>query len=268
MCYDISYELKVETILDYLPNIKIDPQLSVLFEPRMHLMAPLYAKAPPVNYPIILLENGDYRFVNFRWDFMPGDSKVKEGIQKKGGNLCNARSEKILNKHSLWYQYRNNRCLKPVTGIFEHREVKGIKNMIPYYVKQKDREMFCIPALYNYSPIADPETGEVHGTFTLITRDANEVMKQIHNHGDNKYRMPLFLPKELELEWLKPELTDLQIADLLRYEIPSENLDYWPVYTIRSSKPRPDNESKIVNFDWPNLPPLGIDEVVKPQTLL
>jgi len=268
MCYDISYSLKVETILDYLPEIKVDPQLSVLFEPKMHLMAPLYPKAPPVEYPVILFEHGEYRLVNFQWELMPDDPKIKTDIQKKEGNLCNARSEKILNTYSLWYKYRMNRCLIPVTGIFEHREVKGIKNKIPYYVKQKDREMFCLPCLYNYSPIADVETGEVKGTFTLITRNANDVMKQIHNHGENKHRMPLFLPKELELKWLEPNLTDLEIAELLSYEIPSENLDYWTVFTIRTSKPHPKNESKISQYEWENLPPLGQDEILKPKTLL
>jgi hypothetical protein len=30
----------------------------------------------------------------------------------------------------------------------------------------------------------------------------------------------------------------------LDFEMPSENLDYWPVHTIRSGKPRPDNKPK------------------------
>lgn len=268
MCYDISYSLKVETILDYLPNVKIDPQLVVNFQPRMHLMAPLYPKAPPVYYPVIISGSGEYRLVNFQWDFMPSDPKIKENIQKKGGNLCNARSEKILDKHSLWYQYRSNRCLIPVTGIYEHREVKGIKNKIPYLVKEKDREVFFLPGLYNYSPIANPETGELPGTFTLITRTANEVMSNIHNSGDNKHRMPLFLPKETEHGWITSDLSDLQIADILGYQIPSENLDYWTVFTIRTSKPHPNNGSKISVYPWENLPPLGIDEVQKNPTLL
>lgn len=114
------------------------------------------------------------------------------------------------------------------------------------------------------------ETGEVMGTFTLIiiTRHANEVMRQIHNHGDNKYRMSLFLPKELELKWLNPELTDLQIADLLSYEMPLENLDNWTLYAIRTSNPDPKNGSKIAFFEWYKLPPLSQDEIVKPQPLL
>ena len=59
--------------------------------------------------------------------------------------------------------------------------------------------MFCIPGLFHYNSLmpSNPETGEVRGTFTLITRAANPVMRQIHNSGDNAHRMPLFLTKDL-----------------------------------------------------------------------
>jgi hypothetical protein len=70
----------------------------------------------------------------------------------------------------------------------------------------------------------------------------------------------LFLPKELELKWLEPDLSDETIGDILNFEMPSESLDYKPVYTLRSTKPRPDDKSKIDAFDWPNLPPLGQDD--------
>ena len=127
--------------------------------------------------------------------------------------------------------------------------------------------MFCIPGLYYYSPFPDVETGEIKGTFTLITRSANNVMKQIHNGGPNVYRMPMFLPKEQELQWLKPEMTDEGIQEILDFEMPSEQLDYWPVFTIRSTKPRPDHLEKTAPFTWPNLPPLGNDESTEQKTL-
>jgi hypothetical protein len=81
-------------------------------------------------------------------------------------------------------------------------------------------------------------------------------MRQIHNSGDQAFRMPLFLPKELELKWLEPDLSDEEIQSLLDFEMPSGELAYRPVYTIRSSKPRPDNLTKTEAFDWPGLPSL------------
>jgi putative SOS response-associated peptidase YedK len=100
--------------------------------------------------------------------------------------MCNAQSEKILgDKKSYWRRIRKQRCLIPVRAFFEHREVKGMKTKIPYVIRLKDRPVFALLGLYAYSPIPDMETGEVKGTFTVITRRANAVMEQIHNGGPN-----------------------------------------------------------------------------------
>ena len=116
--------------------------------------------------------------------------------------------------------------------------------------------MFCLPGLYHYAPVPDVETGEARGTFTIVTRPANSVMRQIHNGGSNAFRMPLFLTKELEQKWLLPDLTDDEINEILNFEMPSENLRYQTVFTIRSPKPRPDNKPKTEIYEWENLPPL------------
>jgi putative SOS response-associated peptidase YedK len=42
-----------------------------------------------------------------------------------------------------------------------------------------------------------------------MTRAANSVMRQLHNDDDNAFRMPLFLSKELETEWLDPTLMNI-----------------------------------------------------------
>ena len=176
--------------------------------------------------------------------------------------MCNARSEKIVeDKKSYWHRLRRNRCLIPVTGFYEHREVKGFKTKIPYHIELKQRELFCIPGLYHYPNKADVETGEITGTFTLVTRAANSVMAQIHNGGDQAFRMPLMLPKEWETKWLLPDLTDEEIQEILDYEMSSEELSYKPVYTIRTTKERPDGKGKLDPFEWPDLPPLGIDSL-------
>ncbi|HUP10577.1 MAG TPA: SOS response-associated peptidase family protein [Niastella sp.] len=263
MCYDISFSSNIQLITDYLPDLVIDAQLPIDFDFTLHVMAQAYRK-----YPIIIFEDDTYKLKPFEWgviaDYMNTPEKVKKGRQY----MCNAQSEKIINdKKSFWRRIRSKRCLIPVTGIFEHREIKGWKNKVPYFVHLKDRPMFCIPGLYYYSPFPDVETGEIKGTFTLITRSANNVMKQIHNGGPNVFRMPMFLPKELELRWLDPELTDEGIQDILDFEMPSEQLDHWPVFTIRSTKPRPDSLDKTSPFTWANLPPLGTDESTEQKTL-
>ena len=174
--------------------------------------------------------------------------------------MCNAQSEKILgDKKSYWRRIRKNRCVIPVEAFYEHREVKGTKNKFPYAIKLKDRAVFGLLGLWTYSPIPNVETGEARGTFTVVTRKANSIMQQIHNGGPNSGRMPLMVPYEMELRWLQEDLTDEELQEILDYEMPSEQLEYHPVYTIRTAKERPDGKGKLDPFMWPNLPPLGID---------
>jgi putative SOS response-associated peptidase YedK len=255
MCYDISYKITLESIEDYFGEIETDPQINIDFETSMHVLAQSFRK-----YPIVINEDGRYKLKEFEWGVIAEYMNSPEKVKKMRTSMCNARSEKILaDKRSYWYRIRNKRCLIPVNGIFEHREIKGWKNKVPYYVQLKGRDMFCIPGLFQYAPVPDVETGEVRGTFTLVTREANSLMRQIHNSGDQAFRMPLFLPKELELKWLQADLKDEEIQHILDYEMPSELLDYRPVFSIRTTKPRPDQKTKLDAFEWPNLPPLGND---------
>ncbi len=263
MCYDISFSSNIQLITDYLPDLVIDQQLNFDFDMAIHVMAQAYRK-----YPVIINDAGTHKLMPFEWGVIADYMNTPEKIKQSRQYMCNAQSEKIIqDKKSFWRRIRSKRCLIPVTGIFEHREIKGWKNKVPYFIHIKDRPMFCIPGLYHYSPLPDVETGEIKGTFTLITRSANSVMKQIHNGGPNVYRMPLFLPKELELKWLQPDLTDEGIQEILDFEMPSAQLDHWPVFTIRSTKPRPDSKEKTARYEWPNLPPLGVDESPEQKTL-
>ena len=258
MCYDISFATRYELITQYVPDLIVDPQIGIDYDAIIHTQAQAYRK-----YPVIIMQEGRYHLKPFEWGIIADYMTTPEKIKAMRNAMCNARSEKIIgDKKSIWRRLRQQRCLIPVTGIMEHREIRGWKNKVPYHVWLKDRNIFCIPGLYHYSTNwADKETGEIVGTYTLVTRAANSLMMQIHNSGDQAFRMPLFLPKELELKWLEPDLTDEEIQQILDYEMPSEMLQYETVWTIRSQKERPDNKGKLDAFEWPNLPPLGEDEI-------
>jgi putative SOS response-associated peptidase YedK len=252
MCYDLSFKTSIKTIQDYFPEMKIDGQLKFDFD-YPHVLAQAFAK-----FPVVIFEDATYKLKNFEWgliaDYMNSPEKIKQGRQW----MCNAQSEKIFNdKKSYWHRIRRERCLIPVTGIYEHREIKGWKNKVPYYVWLKGREMFCLPGLYHYAPQPDPETGEMIGTFTLLTRAANSRMRLIHNAGSNAFRMPLFLTKELEQKWLLPGLSDSGIEEILNFEMPAEQLEYRTVFSIRSRNPRPDQKEKYELYEWPDLPDLA-----------
>lgn len=258
MCLDISYYSALELIDGYFPDLVHDGEIRFDLDVSTHFLALGFSR-----YPVVTFDQGHYHRKYFEWGIIAEYMDTPEKIKAMRKSMVNARSEKILDdKRSFWNRIRSKRCLIPVTGIYEHREIKGWKNKVPYYVRLKDRPMYCIPGLYHYNTKvpSDPETGEMRGMFTLITRSANAVMRQIHNSGDNAYRMPLFLPKELELEWLSPDLGDTGIRRILEYEMPPEEIVYDPVFSIRGRTPRPDGEPKNAPFHYANLPPLGNDD--------
>lgn len=263
MCYDISLTIEEAEIDTAFNGVLFDPDAYFDPETMIHVQAQSHRK-----YPVVIFEEGRYKVKSFEWGVIPDYMDTPEKIRKGRSSMCNARSEKIVDdRRSFWHRIRGQRCLIPANGIFEHREIKGWKNKVPYLITLRKRPLFFIPGLYHYPTTkANVETGEVTGTFTLITRQANSLMGQIHNGGDNAGRMPLFLPQELELKWLSSTLDDRSMSELMAYEMPPEELDYRPVYTIRTTKERPDRKGKLDAYSWPSLPPLGQDEV-KENTL-
>ncbi len=255
MCYDVSFTVQMKELGDYFPDLVYDEQIKMDFEPE-HIIGHAYAEHP------ILYRNREDGLLHCKlmeWGCIPFYVSDKAGFAKQRTTMLNARSEKILNDtKSYWNKIRNRRCLIPVTGFFEHRQVKGFKNKIPYFISLKDQNLFFLPGLYSVAKLADTKTGEVTETFTftIITRAANATMRMVHNAGTNAGRMPLLLPASKSMEWLQDELGATEYASLLEYEMPDDNLSLRTVYTIRSPKPRPDGKSKIEEFVWENLPDL------------
>lgn len=102
----------------------------------------------------------------------------------------------------------------------------------------------------------------------MLTRSANELMANIHNDGEYRHRMPLFLTAELEKFWVSQGLTDDDLQAVFGYMHPSEALDCHPVFSIRGKKPRPDGKPKFESWRYENLPPLGNDQPFQAQTSL
>lgn len=257
MCYDISFEVNMRQLSDYFPDLVYDDQIDIDFQPFDHVQGvSVYA-----DHPILYINRDDFKVHcrRMQWGIVEFFRREVPDWKKRNGML-NIRSERILDdQKSYWYKIRNRRCLIPVSGIFEHRGIKGWKKKVPYWIKPKDQDVFFLPGLYSKADVVDKETGEIAElwTFAMITRAANSVMRNIHNSGENTNRMPLFLPLELSKEFLSEELTPERYAEILNYEIPSEELNYRPVFTIRTAKPRPDDKLKSEYYEWPKLPALG-----------
>ena len=242
----MSFFSNIKLISDYL---KIKTDLTISFEPSFHRVAQSFSK-----WPVVVNEDGEYKIKLFEWGVIADYMNTPEKIKEYRTSMANARSEKIMDdKRSVWHRIRNNRCLVFTTGFFEHRDIAA-KKKLPYFIKVKKEDVFCFAGLYNYSPIPDPETGEVIGTFTIITRPANTLMAKIHNAGPNSHRMPLILTKELAKKWLSTGLPDTEIEKIIHYEFPADQLEAWPVKTIRTRKA--DDESVIKNLGASAFPSL------------
>ena len=253
MCYDISFTVKMKSLCDYFPDLIFDEQIEMNFEP-VHIVGHNYAE-----HPIVYRNKGD-ELLHCRlmeWGCIPFFVKDEDAYKKQRATMLNARSERILeDTKSYWYKIRNRRCLIPVSGFYEHREVKGLKKKVPYFIRLKEQQTFFLPGLYSVAELPDKDTGEIRKiyTYTLITRSSasNGVMQQIHNSGDNKGRMPLMLPLILSEKWLTDDLTAEEYRDILNYEMTAEALVFHSVYTIRS--PKPDDKEKNVIYKWENVP--------------
>lgn len=64
-----------------------------------------------------------------------------------------------------------------------------------------------------YDTWRNPENGELVTTYSIITTEANRMMRYIHN---TNFRMPVILTPGDEERWLAPDLTETEIGAMLR----------------------------------------------------
>lgn len=162
------------------------------------------------------------------WGFVPDWAKEPETIWNK---TLNARGETLFEKASFKQSAENKRCLIPAEGFYEYHEFR--KKKYPFYITRKDGEPLYFAGLWNDFP--NRATGEITSTFSIVTTKANPLMARIHNKpkfsGDS--RMPVILSENLTDEWLKP-LSQKEIGELARYQVPDSQLDAWTVGPLKN----------------------------------
>lgn len=149
---------------------------------------PNYNVAPTQMHPVITQEEPKIIHL-YRWGLIPSWAKdIKIGYK-----LINARVETIDEKPAFRQAFQKRRCIVPFDGYYEWQ--KTPEGKIPYRIKLKNTEIFTIAGLYEHWK--SPE-GKVIHSFTLITQDADPVIRQLHD------RQPLVLLPEQEKLWLDP----------------------------------------------------------------
>lgn len=139
--------------------------------------------SPGSMQPVIFLdEKGDRRIEMMRWGF-----QLPDRLQFL------ARSETV-DRAEFWKEsFRKRRCILPADGFFEGKKVKAGKKP-KYEFTVPERELFGMAGLW--APWKNPRTGEWEPTFAVITCEANEVMRLIHD------RQPVILQPEDYEEYL------------------------------------------------------------------
>lgn len=147
----------------------------------------------------------------FKWGLVPRWAK-DESI---GSKLINARAETLAEKPSFRDAFRSRRCIIPTSGFYEwERTAKGAKQ--PFYFYLKEKEVFGFAGLWE--EWLDKETGEVTETCTIITTEANDVLKPVHD------RMPVILKAEDYEEWLSQKIKDTGKLQNLLVPYPADEM--------------------------------------------
>lgn len=178
-------------------------------------VGPRYNIAP--TQPVIVVnDDGSRHLTEMRWGLIP--SWAKEPTI--GNRMINARAETVATKPAFRAALRKRRCLIPADGFYEWQQVGRRKQ--PVYITLKTREPFSFAGLWETWTSPD---GEEIKTCTIITTEANDLMKPIHD------RMPVILTPDAEAVWLDPAIQDPARLLALLTPYPSEAMEVYPVST-------------------------------------
>ncbi|MEJ8756819.1 SOS response-associated peptidase [Pontibacter sp. H259] len=178
-----------------------------------------YNAAPSQMLPVVTGDKPD-RLQLFSWGLVP--HWIKES--KQGNKPINARAESLLEKPSFRELVSRKHCLVPADGFYEWRKTAFGK--VPYRFLLKSEQLFSFAGLWD--EWVDTVTGEVQRTFTIITTEANELVKPTHD------RMPLILSPEKEEAWLDVTNGNNMLQQFLQ-PFPAEEMKSYAVSTFVNS---------------------------------
>lgn len=209
MCFFTQQNAPAKNVKERF-NAEIDNEESLL--QANEIVGPIHP-----NIPIILNETPSIITTDYSWGLMPNWADTNQLDYRKG--KLNAKIEELDVKPS----YKNimqNRCLILATGFYEWRwlDPKG-KVKDKYQIFSSENEIFCFAGLYD--TWLNTFSGEIIRSFTMVTTEANELMRFIHNH---KMRMPVVLNQKDEKSWLDNTIKISDFAFPYEANIEAKNL--------------------------------------------
>lgn len=158
--------------------------------------------------------DGGRQVKQFRWGLVPSWAKDSS----MGGKLINARSETVQEKPAFRNAFKRRRCLIPADGFYEWQRRDGYSQ--PYYFKMSDERPFAFAGLWERWGGPD---GEVLESCAILTTEANEVLRPIHD------RMPVILSAEDYGPWLDDDLRKMDLVKELLRPYPATEMRAYPV---------------------------------------
>ncbi len=239
MCYHISIPewTAIDALLD---NAIRNDEWNEYYE---HLSAFQFAKVP-----VLTLENPD-KLQAFQWGLIPRWCRDEKESKEIAAMTLNAKSETVFEKPSFKNSMMQKRCLVFVDGFYEWRDYK--KKKYPYFIRLKHQKVFALGGLYE--SWVNQSTGEIIHSCSIVTTEANALMKQIHN---TKMRMPLIFPKDKMREWIFPGMTKGQIVEMMQ-PLPEGLLEADTISRLVTSRTEDSNVPEVKNhFSYEELPEL------------
>jgi len=230
MCFNISLQLK---------KARMEQRYSAIYPDSIDTKPIYHASAfERPQLPLLTNQQPD-RFQLMTWGLIPAWVKTEDEAKKISVHTMNARAETIAQKLSFRQSAKTSRCIIPATGFFEWQQVGSKK--IPWFITFADDDFFSFAGLW--SEWANPLTGEVSHTFSIITTEANELMAKIHN---TKKRMPAILGIENEKKWLDSNL-EIDTFDTLLKPVDSKLLKVYTVSPLVSQTKQNRNVPEVLS---------------------
>jgi len=188
------------------------------------LFRPRYNIAPGQEVAVVFNRDGGRSLGMMHWGLIPSWAKDPS----IGNKMINARAETLSEKPSFKRLIAKRRCLVLSDGFYEWR--KEGKRKAPMRIRLKTGEPFGFAGLWD--SWRKPDGSDLQ-TFTIITTEANELLKPIHD------RMPVILPEEAEQQWLGFDVKDTSELLSLLKPYPSDLMEAYDVSLLVNS-PRND----------------------------
>lgn len=203
---------------DILVSENFDLKNSIIYETNFNI-------TPQTKVPIFI-EN---ELTMATWGFFPDWIKN----QKNSKPLFNTRWETVQEKRTFKTAFKKHRCLVPISGWYEWKNVNDEKQ--PYFF-YKQNELLKAAGLYWLRSSGDIE-------FSIITKEAEDNLLTIHN------RTPLILNNDSQKLWTSHIDLNNLYSDISNQKNPSINF-----HRVSKSVNNPKNTNSSLINEYTEVP--------------